>query len=67
MRIFYGDVCAYDCGKVADEAKLAAMQELMKAREFDVSVDLGLGDGADTIYTCDFTFEYVKINAEYTT
>lgn len=67
VRIFYGDVCAYDCGKVADEAKLAAMQELMKAREFDVSVDLGLGDGADTIYTCDFTFEYVKINAEYTT
>lgn len=67
VRIFYGDVCAYDCGKVADEAKLVAMQELMKAREFDVSVDLGLGDGADTIYTCDFTFEYVKINAEYTT
>lgn len=67
VRIFYGDVCAYDCGKVADEAKLAAMQELMKAREFVVSVDLGLGDGADTIYTCDFTFEYVKINAEYTT
>jgi N-acetylglutamate synthase/N-acetylornithine aminotransferase len=28
---------------------------------------LGLGDGADTIYTCDLTFEYVKINAEYTT
>lgn len=67
VRIFYGDVCAYDCGKVADEAKLAAMQELMKAREFEVAVDLGLGEGADTIYTCDFTFEYVKINAEYTT
>lgn len=67
VRIFYGDICAYDCGKVADEAKLAAMQELMKAREFDVSVDLGLGTGTDTIYTCDLTFEYVKINAEYTT
>ena len=39
----------------------------MKAREFTVSVDLGLGDGAETIYTCDLTFDYVKINAEYTT
>lgn len=67
VRICYGDVCAYDRGVVADEAALAAMQELMKAREFTVSVDLGLGDGAETIYTCDLTFDYVKINAEYTT
>lgn len=67
VRILYGGVCAYDRGKVADEATLAAMQELMKAREFDVAVELGLGDGKDTIYTCDLTFEYVKINAEYTT
>lgn len=67
VRICYGDVCAYDRGVVAGEAALAAMQELMKAREFTVSVDLGLGDGAETIYTCDLTFDYVKINAEYTT
>lgn len=67
VRICYGDVCAYDCGKVADEAALSAMQELMKAREFTVSIYLGLAEGSDTIYTCDLTFDYVKINAEYTT
>jgi glutamate N-acetyltransferase/amino-acid N-acetyltransferase len=67
VRICYGDVCAYDRGVVATAEALAAMQDLMRAREFEVSVDLGLGDGADTIYTCDLTFEYVKINAEYTT
>lgn len=67
VRILYGGVCAYDRGTVADEATLQAMQERMKAREFDVTVDLGLGDGEETIYTCDLTFEYVKINAEYTT
>lgn len=67
VRISYAGICAYDLGRVADEATLAAMQEKMAERAFDVSVDLGLGDGSDTIYTCDLTFDYVKINAEYTT
>jgi glutamate N-acetyltransferase/amino-acid N-acetyltransferase len=66
-QIWYGDVCAYDRGRVADEAALAKMKAIMKGRAFDVTVNLGLGDGADTIYTCDFSFDYVKINAEYTT
>jgi len=32
-----------------------------------VTVDLHLGEGEDTIYTCDLSYDYVKINAEYTT
>ncbi len=67
VRILYSGVCAYDRGTVADEATLEKMQALMAEREFEVAVELGLGDGTDTIYTCDLTFEYVKINAEYTT
>jgi len=66
-RIYYGDICAYDRGKVAGKETLEQMQQIMKARAFDVTVDLGLGDGTDTIFTCDFSFDYVKINAEYTT
>ena len=66
-QIWYGDVCAYDRGRVADEAALAKMKAIMKGRAFDVTVNLNLGDGADTIYTCDFSLDYVKINADYTT
>lgn len=66
-RISYGEICAYDRGRVADKALLKAMQDVMRHRAFDVTVDLGLGDGEDTIYTCDFSYDYVKINAEYTT
>jgi len=66
-RISYGDICAYDRGRVADKALLKAMQEVMRHRAFDVTVELGLGDGEDTVYTCDFSYDYVKINAEYTT
>ncbi len=67
VRILYGGICAYDCGHVAAEETLAEMQRLMRERAFDVTVELGLGSGEETIYTCDFTFDYVKINAEYTT
>lgn len=40
---------------------------LMKAKEVDLGVDLGLGDGEAMMLTCDFSYEYVKINADYTT
>ena len=45
----------------------AAASEAMKADEVLVTVDLGAGEGKATFYTCDFSYEYVKINAEYTT
>ncbi len=66
-QIYYGDICAYDQGRVADKELLQSMQDVMKKRAFDVTVDLNLGDGEDTVYTCDFSYGYVKINAEYTT
>ena len=46
------------------ESELA---ELMKRREFTVKIDLGEGEASATIWTSDFTYEYVKINADYHT
>jgi glutamate N-acetyltransferase/amino-acid N-acetyltransferase len=66
-QIYYGDVCAYDRGRVADAARLKELQAVMRHPAFDVTVNLNLGTGADTIYTCDFSYDYVKINADYTT
>ncbi len=66
-QIWYGDVCAYDRGRTADVATLEKLKAVMQDRAFDVTVNLNLGDGADTIYTCDFSIAYVKINADYTT
>ena len=45
----------------------AVASEAMKTDEVLVTVDLGVGAGKATFYTCDFSYEYVKINAEYTT
>ncbi|MBP5321182.1 MAG: bifunctional glutamate N-acetyltransferase/amino-acid acetyltransferase ArgJ [Kiritimatiellae bacterium] len=66
-QIFYGDLCAFDCGRVATEEELAAMKAIMRQRAFDVTVDLHLGSGEDRIFTCDISHEYVTINADYTT
>ncbi len=45
-----------------DEAPVAAH---MKGREIDLSVDIGLGDGRATVWTCDLTHGYIDINADY--
>lgn len=40
---------------------------LLNMPEVLIKADLGLGEGKATIWTCDFSYEYVKINAEYRT
>ena len=46
---------------------LAAAAARMKDPEFALTIDLKLGKARATIVTCDFSYDYVKINAEYTT
>jgi glutamate N-acetyltransferase / amino-acid N-acetyltransferase len=48
-------------------AALPAAAAKMREREFTVALDLGLGKAAATILTCDLSYDYVRINAEYTT
>ena len=45
-----------------DEAPVAAH---LKGQEIAVGVDLGLGDGVATVWTCDLTHGYISINADY--
>jgi glutamate N-acetyltransferase/amino-acid N-acetyltransferase len=45
----------------------AALSQKMAAKELEVAVDLGMGAASATFYTCDFSYDYVRINAEYHT
>ena len=45
-----------------DEAPVAAH---LKGQEITIEVDLGLGDGTATVWTCDLTHGYIAINADY--
>ncbi len=67
VNLFIGDVKVIDCGGRAasyDEAKGASA---MKPAEIKIRVDLGRGAASTRVWTCDFSYDYVKINAEYRT
>ena len=52
---------------LADEARLAGLEKYLAGDEVHIHVDLGIGDTAWTVYGCDLTDGYVRINADYTT
>ncbi len=54
-------------GDVAPTYNEALGQEVMAEHDLRVSIDLGAGDERETIWTCDLSTEYVRINAEYRT
>lgn len=51
---------------VGGDAEMRGSAVLHKP-EFRVTIDLGLGKGSATVYTSDFSYDYVKINADYRT
>jgi len=63
--IFFDDVMIAKegmwCGEKAEEEAV----KILKRDEFAISVDLNMGKGSASIFTCDFSVEYVKINADY--
>ncbi|MBP1765307.1 MAG: argJ [Firmicutes bacterium] len=44
-----------------------ALKKTMAEHDITVTIDLGMGSAAATVWTCDFSYEYVKINGEYHT
>jgi glutamate N-acetyltransferase / amino-acid N-acetyltransferase len=54
-------------GGVADSYTEEQGAAVMARPEITIRVDLGAGDGTGQVWTCDFSYDYVKINAEYRT
>ena len=44
-----------------------AMKKVMAEHDILIDIDLGMGHAEATVWTCDFSYEYVKINGEYHT
>jgi glutamate N-acetyltransferase/amino-acid N-acetyltransferase len=62
-----GGVVVFRNGASAGPAARARARRALAGEELKIEVDLGLGRGAAQIFTCDLSYDYVKINAEYTT
>ena len=66
-EVFYDGVWAFRRGEVAGEAQLAKLAKVLERDAFEVVIDLHLGRGESSVYTCDLSLGYVHINADYTT
>lgn len=60
------EVMLVDSGRIV-EGKLEALKGIMEGKEIFIEAALGLGDFEATAWGCDLTYDYVKINAMYTT
>lgn len=65
INLWLGDVLVAKNGGRNPDYQEADGQRVMKEPEILVRIALGRGDVSDTVYTCDFSHEYVSINADY--
>ncbi|WP_411351827.1 bifunctional glutamate N-acetyltransferase/amino-acid acetyltransferase ArgJ [Leisingera aquaemixtae] len=65
LSISFGDVLVAEKGWVSPGYKEELGAAEMKKQEITIKVDLGLGSGQATVWTCDLTHQYISINADY--
>lgn len=67
LELYFGDVLVAEKGGRAESYIEEEGQAVMDEAEIDITVKLHRGNEQATIWTCDFSYDYVKINAEYRT
>lgn len=65
LTIRFGDILVAQDGWVSPSYDEAAAATYMKGQSIRIEVDLGLGQGETTVWTCDLTHGYIDINADY--
>lgn len=65
LGIRFGDIVVAENGWVSPGYAEAEGAVYMKRAELVVEIELGIGDGAATVWTCDLTHRYIEINADY--
>jgi glutamate N-acetyltransferase / amino-acid N-acetyltransferase len=65
IDVYFDDVQMVKSGMGCGKAVEAEVTKVLCKPEFVITIDLNMGRGSDLIYTCDFSVDYVKINADY--
>lgn len=65
LSIWFGDVLVADKGWINPDYREEDAAAHMKGQDLVIAVDLGLGGGKTTVWTCDLTHGYIEINADY--
>lgn len=66
VSLYIEDVCIMRNGLGTDYDK-ERLQQILEEKDIHINLDIAVGSSEATVWTCDFSYEYVKINAEYTT
>ncbi len=67
VQLFLDDVCIVRDGGRASEYTEEAGQAVMDRDEINICVVLGRGEACEQVWSCDLSYDYVRINAEYRT
>ncbi|MDD3529884.1 MAG: bifunctional glutamate N-acetyltransferase/amino-acid acetyltransferase ArgJ, partial [Gallionellaceae bacterium] len=67
VKLWLSGVLVAENGGRSPDYQEADGARVMAAPEIEVRIHLGRGDALATVWTCDFSYDYVKINAEYRT
>jgi len=65
IRLHLGDVLVSESGGRAASYREADGQRVMQEAEIVIRIALGRGEASTAVYTCDFSYDYVRINADY--
>jgi len=65
LGIAIGGVQVAEAGEVVPGYDETPVAQHMKGQEIDIEVDIGIGRGQTTVWTCDLTHGYISINADY--
>ncbi len=65
LKVKIGDFIVAENGKISDSYNEEKLKDYMKWDSIEIEVNLKLGNDAFECYTCDFTHDYIDINADY--
>jgi len=65
IRIMIGGIKVAENGFAVSGYDENAVKTHLKGSHLEISVDVGIGNGATTVWTCDLTHDYIHINADY--
>lgn len=65
LGIVVGGVTIAEAGSPHPEYREEQIAEHMKGQKIDIEIDVGMGRGTATVWTCDLTHGYISINADY--
>jgi glutamate N-acetyltransferase/amino-acid N-acetyltransferase len=65
IDVYFADVMMVKSGMGCGKKAEAQATEILKQPEYTITIDLKVGKGTSAVLTCDFSIDYVKINADY--